>query len=211
MSRPVVAVLPLGSMTVPQKNTKGTYIIPMYEAAAGKFPKTYAYTQAEMQEALDQLILTHGATQGKSSVSYAQQEAAEARFDLVFGAYRDWANRPDVAYNNKVSIELLGLDPSRETASRPSLDTPVLQKPTGQQEGELDLVCDPFGDFRGLVWFVAYGDEMPADDDYRYCTGGTKLRQTLTLKSGLIAWIRLIAITTNGCTQMSAPVCRRVL
>ncbi|MDO7876961.1 hypothetical protein Q5H93_19600 [Hymenobacter sp. ASUV-10] len=211
MSRPLLAVLPLSSMPVAQKITKGIYILPMYEASAGKFPKTYDYTQAEMQEALDDLVKAHGATQGKSKVAYAQQEAAETRFDQVFGAYRDWANRTDVAYNNKVNIELLGLDPSRETANRPSLDAPVLQKPTGEQEGELDLVCEPFGDFTALVWFVAYGDEQPADDEYRFCTGGTRLRQKLTLESGRVAWIRVLAITTAGCTQLSAAVKRRVL
>jgi hypothetical protein len=144
-------------------------------------------------------------------VSYAQQEAAEAYFDVVFGAYRDWANGDKVAYNNKVNIELLGFDPSRETSNKPSLDAPVLNKPTGEQEGELDLVCEPFGEFAALVWFVAYGNEQPADDAYRYCTGGTKLRQKLTLTSGLVAWVRVLAITTAGCTQLSAPVRRRVL
>ena len=211
MSRPILAVLPLSGMTVAQKITKGTYIIPMFEANGGKFPSTYAYKSVEMQEALDALSAAHGATQGKGKVAYAQQQAAEDRFDQVFGAYRDWVNRADVASNNKVNIELLGLDCSRETANKPSLAAPTLQKPTGEEEGELDLVCDSLGDFAALVWFVAYGEEQPADDDFRYCTGSTRLRTRLFLKSGLVAWVRVLAITTAGCTALSVPVKRRVL
>jgi hypothetical protein len=48
MNRPILAVLPLGSMSVPAKIAKGGYIIPLYEANGGKFPKTYAYTPADI-------------------------------------------------------------------------------------------------------------------------------------------------------------------
>ena len=91
------------------------------------------------------------------------------------------------------------------------MPAPVLRQPTGEVEGELDLVVDKIDGFAALVWFVAYSDEMPADEAFRYCTAGTKLRQTLTLRSGQMAWVRVLAVGPQGPGPLSAAVKRRVL
>lgn len=211
MSRLLFAVLPLAQLKTPEKITKGRYIVQCFAENQGLFPKTAPYPLADMQKAVEDLDQAHTATQGKSTLSFAQERETLARFDVVFGAYRDWANQPDVTGDNAVKIEQLGLDVSRDAQARGPMLAPVLRQPTGEVEGELDLVCDKMDGFAALVWMVAYGDDMPADEAFRYCTAGTKLRQTLTLRSGQVAWVRVLAVGPQGPGPLSAAVKRRVL
>lgn len=211
MTRPLLAVLPLSQMNVPQKIDKGQYLVKQWLENGGQFPKTNPYTAAQMGEAVTTLTDAHTATQGKSSLAYAQQDEAEAAFNVIFSAHREWTNQSDVAYDNKVKIELLGFDSSRESQPAGPMPAPMLKQPSGQEESKLDLVCEKIEGMVSIIWFVAYGDTMPADEDYRYCDAGTRLRQTLPLRSGQMAWIRAIAVGTQGAGPIGAPVKRRVL
>ena len=211
MNRTVLAVLSLSQMSTTEKITKGHYMVQCFKANQALFPKTAPATDVEMADVLARLSAAHTATQSKSTLAYAQEQEVLVQYDAIFGAYRDWANQPDVAADNKVKIEQLGLDVSRDAQARGPMPVPVLRQPAGEVEGELDLVCDKIDGCVALVWMVAYGDEMPADDDFRYCTAGTKMRQTLTLKSGLVAWVRVLAVGPQGPGPMSAAVKRRVL
>ena len=54
-------------------------------------------------------------------------------------------------------------------------------------------------------------DTVPTEADYRYLTASTRTRVTLPFKSGVLAWVRVLAVGTEGPSPLSAPVKRRVL
>ena len=164
-----------------------------------------------MQQAVDKLSDAHTAAATGDSVALAEEKVAEAEFDLIFGQYRDWANQPKVAYNDELKIKQLGFEVSQEPVYTGEMPAPSLLPLTGQEEGQLNAQCEKIDGFRTIIWFVAYGEEMPADEDYRYLTAGTTLRQLLKVRSGQVAWIRAIAVGPLGPGAMSAAVKRRVL
>ena len=214
MKLPVRAVLKLGSLSVPQKISKGRFILQQLGLYGAPFPKTAPQTPAAMLVVVDALETAHTTAEGGGRLAHAQEVAAEASFDSTFGAYRDWANQPDVAYNDAVKIEQLGLDVSREPQPAQRPNAPGNVRLTGEEVGELSASCEMPEGGRGTIWFAATTtdpDTTPADDDYRYCTASTRSRTTLTFKSGVIAWVRVLVLGTEGPGPLSAPVKRRVV
>lgn len=212
--QPLRAVLRLSSLSIPQKISKGQYINQQWGVYGATFPKTAPYTGAEMTAAVAELETAHTTAEGGGRLAHAEELAAEARFDVVFGAYRDWANQPDVAYNDGVKIEQLGLDLNREPQPTQRMGAPADVRLSGETEGELSASCQTDDGTRATIWFVALTadpDTAPADDAYRYCTASTRGRAVLPLKSGMIAWVRVLLVGPLGPGPLSAPVKRRVL
>ena len=212
MKMQITAVLKLSSMSPADKITKGEYVNQQWSTYEKNFPATAPNTDADRIKATQTLSAAHAAALDGGKQSRAEEKAAVVVFDGLFGAYRDWANQPDVALGDAIRINQLGLDVSKQEARRAEkLTTPDLQPLTGTTEGELVAGCTPLTDAKAYVFFVAYGEEMPADDAYLYCTGSTKAKVTLTLTSGLMAWIRVLAVGAKGPSPLSAPQKRRVL
>lgn len=210
-TRPTTAVLSLAKFSVPEKIAKGEYIVQQWAKYGSNFPKTFTYAAADLDKAVQDLSARHAATQGGGTLATAEEKAALAHFDLLFGAYRDWANQPDVAYNDAVKIGQLGLDASRPPTPSGAMPKLVLLPLAGTNKGELDVVIESFGKFAAIILFVAYGDEVPADDAYAYCCGTTKLRTTLKLDSKKNCWVRALAVGPNGDGPLSDAVERMVL
>lgn len=211
MNRPVTAVLSLGKLGIPEKISKGEYINQQWAKYGKGFPATFGYTADNMLNAVSDLSTKHGASQGGGTLATAEEQQALARFDEVFGAYRDWANRTDVAYNDAVKIGQLGLDVSKTPTPVGDMPKLKLQPLAGTNKGELDVVVEKFGTFAAIIIFVAYGDEVPGPDDYKYCCGTTKLRTTIKLTSKQNAWVVARAVGPNGDGPLSDAVERVVL
>ena len=212
MKMPVQAVLKLSSMSATEKTTKGDYIAQQWELYGKEFPATCPNSPEDRAKATLRLSQAHAAALDGGRQAYLEEKAAMASFDALFGAYRDWANQPDVAYGDELLIGKLGLEPSRQEARRAAaLPTPELLPLTGTNEGELTVDCPTVEDAKAYVCFVAYGEELPAEDAYRYCTCSTRHRFPITVDSGKRAWVRLLAVGVKGPSPLSAPVSRRVL
>ena len=168
--QPLRAVLKLSAMSIAQKISKGQYILQQLGLYSALFPKTLPTPLPEMQAAVDTLEMAHTAAEGGGRLNHAQEIAAEAQFDGVFGGYRDWANDPTVAYNDAVKIEQLGLDVSREPQAAQKIGPPADVRLSGQEEGELSAACTMPDGGRATIWFVATttdADTVPADDPAR--------------------------------------------
>lgn len=212
--QPIRAVLKLAAMSPAQKITKGQFILQQWALYGNQFPKTAPNTDAEMQQAVDTLEQTHATAEGGGRLAHQQEIAAELAFDTVFKAYRDWANDPTVAFGDAVKIEQLGLDLNRQPQPAQKLGPPANLRLSGEDEGELSAACDaPEGTYT-TIWFAAVttdADTVPTDADYRYLTASTRARVTLPFKSGVIAWVRVLVVGTEGPSPLSAAVKRRVL
>ena len=212
MKMPITAVLKLSTMSPADKTTKADYMAQQWALNGKFFPDTAPNSVEDRAKVTQRLSTTHAAALDGSKQARAEEKAAEAEFDRIFGAFRDWANQPDVALGDAVRIAQLGLDISRQEARRAEkMGTPDLQPLTGTTEGELIAGCAPMLDAKSYVFFVAYGEEMPSDDAYVYCTASTKAKITLTLTPGLMAWVRVLAVGAKGPSPLSAPQKRRVL
>lgn len=211
MLRALLAVLRLASMSVVEKISKGLFIVQQRRKYGDTFPKFAPATPDEMEVVVIALSTAHATATDGGALARAEEKAALAQYDTLFGNYRDWANQPEIAYNDAVKIQQLGLDLSQDPVPTGAMPAPKLLPITGQNEGELDVAAEKADGYRALLWFVAYGETAPADDDYRFCTGYPRLRATLTARRGQMAWVRGLFIGPEGPGPLSAPVSRRVL
>lgn len=212
MKMPIIAVLKLSTMNPSEKVTKADYMAQQWVLNEKHFPDTAPNTAEERARVTLRLSVAQAAALDGSKQTRAEEKAASAEFDRYFSAFRDWANQPDVALGDEIRIGQLGLDVSRQEARRAEkVGTPDLQPITGTTEGELTVNCLPMLDAKAYVFFVAYGEEMPADDAYRYCIASTKAKVVLTLTQGHMAWVRVLAVGAKGPSPLSGPQKRRVL
>ena len=212
MKMPVSAVLKLSAMTPADKITKAAYMAQQWELNKKNFPATAPNSPAERAAAAARLSTAHAAALDGGKQARAEEKAALAEFDALFGAFRDWANQPEVAQDDEVRIGQLGFDVSRQEARRAGpVATPELLPLGGTTEGSLLVACTSQPDARAYIGFVAYGDNPPADDDYRYCAASTRPKFSIAVPSGRMAWVRVLAVGTHGPSPLSAPQKRRVL
>ena len=201
-------------MSIAQKITKGQFILQQLGLYGSLFPQTMPYPVTEMELTVETLSKAHTKAEGEGRLAHQEELAAEKNFDTVFSAYRDWANDPTIAYGDAVKIEQLGLDLNRQPQPAQKLAAPDPVRLSGQEEGELSAACDtPEGTY-ATVWFVALtstADAVPAPDDYRYVTASTRARVVLALPSGMVAWVCVVVVGTEGPSPLSQPAKRRVL
>ena len=176
------AILKLSSMSVAQKITVGLFIGQMFPDHAGDYPKTAPNTPDQRANSTTRLSTAHAASLDGGRTAHNELVAAEAEFDALFGAYRDWANQPDVALGSTTRINNLGLNASTSEAKKAQPPvTPTMKEITKISAGKCTVACEKVDFATNYNYFVAYGLTEPADDDFRHLCSSPRSKETLTV------------------------------
>jgi hypothetical protein len=196
MKTPIRAVLPLSTLSVPQKVTTGTFANQEFALHGDEFPKTAPNSLDKRQAVVARL-----------SAARYELEAAETEFDELFGAYRNWANQPGVALGSKERINKLGLAASSgeaQRAARPA--APLMKEVRVVGPGCILAACQALAGTLVYTYFVAYGATEPDLSELRFLGNYTTARQELAVESGQRPWIRVMATNPAGMSEYSAAL-----